>query len=509
MKGYYDLAKMVDEKVTQCLEQFHTKKTYWAIIGVGVVLRIIQYFYNRSLTEGEAALALNIIQRSYGELLKPLAYVQAAPLGFLILEKAMTNLFGSHEYALRLFPLIAGIVSLFLFFEIAKKTINDKALPIALILFAVGDHLIYFASEVKQYSSDVAFALLILLLAVNILEHKYRYKDIFLFGCASAISFWFSHPALFSFGAAIVVICFTILRNRQWNILLWLCIALIVALTSFIMNYSISLESLISSNLFAASWHSRFESFPQVPLDPQWLGYVLLRLFKFPVGLSLYELFLAVFSFLAGCALFFYRRKRILLLLLLPIVFTLIAAEFKKYPFEGRLVLFMAPLIILIIAEGISYIQRKAALGSPLVGIVLVFLLIFEPVVRAGYHLIVPRAPEELRTVMEYTNTHYRDGDVIYLYYASLNAFQFYKDRFRFSDDYRVGVDARSDWTQYDRDLRQLVGEERVWIMFSHVATWYGVDEDKLFLSYLERIGHQKDAFKASGASVYLYDMSD
>jgi len=45
--------------------------------------------------------------------------------------------------------------------------------------------------------------------------------------------------------------------------------------------------------------------------------------------------------------------------------------------------------------------------------------------------------------------------------------------------------------------------------MFSHVATWHGVDEEKLFLSYLERIGTRKDTFNASGASVYLYDMSD
>ncbi len=509
MKGNNNSAKMLEERVTHVIVQLYTKKTYWAVIGGGIVLRIIQYLYNRSLTEGEAALALNICQRSYDELLKPLDYVQAAPPGFLMLEKFMTHLFGSHEYALRLFPLIAGVVSLFLFFEIAKKTINEKALPIALILFAVGDHLIYFTSEVKQYSSDVSFALLILLCAVNILENKYRYRDIFLFGCVSAISFWFSHPAVFTFGAGIVVICFAILRSRQWHALLRLCIATIIALVSFIINYSISLAPLINSKLFAASWHGRFESFPQVFLDPQWLGYVFLRLFKFPVGLSVYELFLAVLSFFIGCTVLLYRRTRILLLLLFPILFTLIAAEFKIYPFEGRLVLFIAPLMVLIIAEGISYIQRKTSLGSPLVGIVLVFLILIEPVALAGYHLIVPRAPEELRTVMEYTNKHYRDGDAIYLYYASLNAFQFYKDRFRFADDYIVGIDARSDWTRYDRDLRQLIGEERVWIMFSHVATWHGVDEEKLFLSYLERIGTLKDAFKASGASVYLYDMSD
>ncbi len=509
MKGCHDLVKILEQKVASFSKHFHSQKAYWVIIGWGIILRIGQYLYNRSLTEGEAALALNIIQRTYGELLKPLDYVQAAPFGFLVLQKFATTVFGTHEYVLRIFPLLAGLISLFLFFEIAKKVINEKALPIALILFAVGDHLIYFSSEIKQYSSDVVITLLILLLTINILKNSYTIRNVLLFGCVGAISFWFSHPALFTFCAGAFVLFFSTLRRRKKHIILWLSTAIVIAAISFVINYYASLESLIGSQDLASSWHGRSESFPQVRFDLQWLGYVFLRSFKFPVGLSTYELLLAVLSFLIGCAVLFCKKMKVLLVLMLPILFTIIAAELKKYPFEGRLLLFMTPCMVLIIADGINYIQRKASHGSPILGFTLVFLLLIEPVVLAGYHLIVPRAPEELRTVMEYTKKHYREGDMIYVYYASFNAYRFYAERFGFSNDYIVGINARSDWARYEQDLLQFAGKERVWIMFSHVATWYGVDEEKLFLSYLDRRGSRRDTYRASGASVYLYDMSD
>lgn len=57
-------------------------------------------------------------------------------------------------------------------------------------------------------------------------------------------------------------------------------------------------------------------------------------------------------------------------------------------------------------------------------------------------------------------------------------------------------------------DLGKLRGNKRVWILLSHVCTWKGVDEEKLFLSYLNKLGKKLYAYKSIGASVYLYDLS-
>ncbi|MDY7021785.1 MAG: hypothetical protein SWJ54_10560, partial [Cyanobacteriota bacterium] len=70
----------------------------------GILVRLVQYLHNRSLWFDEANLALNIVNRSYLQLLSPLDNNQAAPPGFLWIEKLSIQLFGNNEYALRLFP---------------------------------------------------------------------------------------------------------------------------------------------------------------------------------------------------------------------------------------------------------------------------------------------------------------------------------------------------------------------------------------------------------------------
>jgi uncharacterized membrane protein len=489
---------------------FSLKNSPWFIIGVGIILRVAQFFYNRSLTEGEAALALNIVGRTYIELLKPLNYVQAAPVGFLMIQRFFVELFGSGEYAMRIFPLIAGIVSLLLLYEVARKILNKGAMTIALILFAVCNHVIYFSSEVKQYSSDVTLTLLIILITLYVLNSNFNLKSIILFGITSALSIWLSHPALFTLIGAVTVLITVIIKKKNWRLLVGLCFAGIITLTSLTFNYLLSLRALSRHRELLEFWQPSFMPFPPRSLaDIRWFGYVFLRTFKFPVGLSIYELLLAVLSFATGCLYMFLKKRKIFFILLLPILLALIGSGLHKYPFEGRLLLFITPSMILIIAEGINYMRMKMAYASPILGFALVFILIAYPVGLAAYHLIKPRAPEELRPVMEYIGEQYEQKDVIYVYYASANAYRYYAPRFEYTDDYIIGIEARSNWVDYYHDLEQLKGNKRVWIMLSHIATKYGVDEEELFVSYLNILGRQLDAFKVSGASAYLYNMAD
>jgi predicted membrane-bound mannosyltransferase len=97
------------------------------IICWGILLRLTDFLFNRSLWLDELMLALNIINKDFYQLLGPLDHHQGAPAGFLMVEKLALQLFGNSEYALRLFPLISGIISLVLFYSLAKRTITPKA----------------------------------------------------------------------------------------------------------------------------------------------------------------------------------------------------------------------------------------------------------------------------------------------------------------------------------------------------------------------------------------------
>jgi hypothetical protein len=135
-----------------------------AILLLGAAFRAAQYAADRSLWLDEAMLALNIVNRSFLELAQlPLEYDQAAPLGFLLSEKLLTTLFGNADYVLRILPLLSGLASLWALYALAKRVLAQRvAIVTAVLLFAVSAPLIYYASEVKQYSCDVLICLLLL-----------------------------------------------------------------------------------------------------------------------------------------------------------------------------------------------------------------------------------------------------------------------------------------------------------------------------------------------------------
>jgi hypothetical protein len=290
----------------------------------------------------------------------------------------------------------------------------------------------------------------------------------------------------------------------------WWTVAGLLVIISLAVNYSFILERLSANKDLLEGFQGSFMPLPPKSLkDLWWCGYVFLRIFKNPLGLSIYELILAVFSFLAGIVVLFRRQKRHLLLLILPILLTLLASGLRKYPFEGRLLLFTAPLMYIIIAQGLDYIRIKTAAGSQAIGLGLVLMILVQPVALAFCHLIRPRAPEELRPAVQYLKTNLRERDVIYVYYAASKAYPYYADRFDLGDrDYWVGIEARYAWDEYYRDLARFKGNDRFWILFSHITTAYGVDEENLLLSYLDLLGQRIDGFEGSGASIYLYDLS-
>jgi len=166
------------------------------ILLAGFLLRLRQYLTGRSLWLDEAMLALNIVNRRFGDLFKPLDYDQGAPIGFMLVEKIFSLIFGTNEFSLRLFPLMVGLGSLWMFYLLLKHFTHDAGLWIGLALFAFNPRLIYYSSEVKQYIVDVAMTILLLLIAMPLFQQpsRKRFATLTLIGL---LALWFSHPSLF------------------------------------------------------------------------------------------------------------------------------------------------------------------------------------------------------------------------------------------------------------------------------------------------------------------------
>ncbi|NEO55368.1 MAG: hypothetical protein F6K54_21235 [Okeania sp. SIO3B5] len=486
----------------------------YIIIAFGVAVRLVQYLSNRSLWADEAVLALNIINRSYLELFQSLDYDQGAPIGFLMVEKLAVQILGNNEYALRLFPFICGVGSLFLFYELAKKLISKPAIPIGLILFASLEYLVYYSAEVKQYSSDVAIALFLYLLLLPLVKAKLSFGQMIRFSLLGAIAIWFSHPSIFilaSIGGSALLINFWQKDLSKVKNLLLIYSAWVL---SFVIFYFVSLRNLTGNETLTTSWG---KAFPSSPFDIVWMFDAFGKFFYKPLGFTKWMDGLAIILFLIGCISCWLSRKEILLLLLSPLFVTFLASFLHQYPFRSRLVLFLTPFVIFLIAAGGGYILRKSkARPIKIIGIFLVILLLYKPLSKAIDLIEDPITYSEIKPVLNYIQKNQQPGDVLYIYQRGIYQFQYYAEKYGYQEgDYIIGVDdldkydgqelSIAEMTRYEKDLDKLRGNKRVWLLFSHTH----IPAERRFLNYyLNEIGLRMDTFEKPGSYVYLYDFS-
>ena len=139
----------------------------WLLVGVGLFLRVLEYSYNRSLYIDERALLKNLVELSVFDFHTILTEDQLAPPAFLVVERLLVRLPFPDVQTARLVPLLCGIASMFLMRSVARRFLLPYGVPIAVGLFALNDWLLYYASELKQYSCDVALTLVAFLLAAG------------------------------------------------------------------------------------------------------------------------------------------------------------------------------------------------------------------------------------------------------------------------------------------------------------------------------------------------------
>jgi hypothetical protein len=447
------------------------------LMTLAILFRFRQYLANRSLWLDEAYLSLNLIHRSTMQLWEPLDYHQGAPVGFLLMQKSIINLLGTSEFALRLLPLVAGVLSVCLFYFLAKKTV--PAVPLALALFALSPSLIYYSSEVKQYSMDVMAALLLMYLAI---ESEWTPRRIAVLGLAGAFAVWLSHPAVFvlvGIGAVILV------HERRP------AAAFLLAAASFVICYFVVLRKLSHDTVLLTYWQPNFMPFPPKSFsDLKWFEDAFFDFFGSSGALRFTGL--AAFAFLVGCISMFRRNKLQLTLLLSPALPALLASGLHKYPFGGRLTLFLVPVALLLMAEGAEMIRQAV----PVAGIVLIGLLLVDPGLYTFHRFLAPlkatdrvgvMPTEEIRPVMAYVRTRMQPGDVVYVYGDAHPAFEYYAERSNFPRENLVSHPSG-----------------RTWVLFSHMES----SDAARFKLWLTFVGSQIESLHAPGAEADLYEVT-
>lgn len=509
------------------------RRTAIALIAFGAALRTWQFLGRGTLWLDEAAIARNVLARSWRELLDPLDYAQIAPRGFLLATKAATAVFGANAHALRLYAFLLSIAALPLFFRLASRVLPERASLIALGMFAVLGRPIYYGSEAKQYGGDAFFAALLLLLAVPVVRGEPGVRHGVRLALAGTVAVWFSQPAVFVLAGVAVAVMYAgtwraagvgdpVRGPRERRFLL---VAAAVTASSALVAVRSTLHSLgPADNAYMRSfWRDGF---------PHWTPTIdnasVIHLISWPFA-AIYGLFYDLLGMpiaivglalaIGGATILWRLDRATTVLLVAPLLVALTAGALHVFPFavtldgfnklaagNARVLLFLIPALVPIVAAGLGTLIAARDPQPRRVGWVLLVLTLGTPVY---YDLAtLPYTPHDLRPVIDATVHNARPGDRLYVYYGARQAFDLYRHEFPFADSSIARGDChRPAWREYLRELDTLRGSGRLWVLMVRPALVNGVPEGQIIDDYLGQISPRLARWGQKDAYVSLYDM--
>jgi len=364
----------------------------WIAVALGLILRVWEYLEFRFLYIDEEALLSNLVGRAVFDFHQILDQDQMAPPGFLVIERLLVRLPLDVRASGRLLPLCCGLASVFLMHQVARRFLDRRVVPMAVGLFAVGDHLLYYSAEIKQYSCDLMMATAALCLAAGPWtgrEGKARLWPLAVFGLVAP---WFSFPVVFLLAGPGIYLLVSAAKARRWRACAQITLIGLGWLLSFAGCFLLSRSILSKRDFLWVWWNFAFLPFPPRSLADLWhLAETLANVFINPASL-LTPFSLPVTAVLAsalaviGCLSLGRRWPGGLFLLIAPLLFALLASGLRQYPFHGRLLLFLVPTFLLLPCEGAAAIGRRTGW---LVMLALAALLIYGQASDVFWHKVV------------------------------------------------------------------------------------------------------------------------
>ena len=141
-----------------------------AIAAVASGLLVYHWTGARTLWLDEEMIAANVRDRGFADLVGQLWLGQTAPLGWLFLQRGMLLAFGTSEIALRFVPMFFGLATLAATVWIGRRWMTAIGGAALTFLCASGYWVAYHFLELKQYSADAFWGLLIPVLAAAAVE---------------------------------------------------------------------------------------------------------------------------------------------------------------------------------------------------------------------------------------------------------------------------------------------------------------------------------------------------
>ncbi len=329
------------------------------VVAVGIGWRLLRFFLGMPIWGDEASVGLNLMDRGFGDLLKPLEYDQVAPAFFIAGEWGMQQMMGASEYSLRILPTVAGIAALVVFSFWARKVVPPLAALFATGIMAVAFYPVRHSVEVKPYAFDLLASCVLLWVATTWQQKPERTRWLWALGLVMVLAIFSSYPAVFVAGAIVVVLIPTVVRGKSGE--MWagygIMVGMLLAAVAVSYLFLVVPQQRATATMMNSYWEKGF-----LPLSflaaVKWLMVEHVgNLMAYPVGGKNGASALTLVFFLAGAwTMYQSKQRRMLGLLMLPFLLTLIASAMRKYPYgdSARITQHLAPMICLLSGLGVA-----------------------------------------------------------------------------------------------------------------------------------------------------------
>ena len=419
------------------------------VILLGFALRLRQYFFNRSLWLDEAFIAVAIRDGTWKEAcIPPLEYSHVVPLLFCALSKLVITVLGPQDYIFRLVPLFFGCASLVLFYYLARFLFHARLGPILLsvFLFSCSPTLLYYSNEFKPYGVDV-FASVVCLWCWSLWRERPTSPVVrWLLPFIGAFVVWFSFPAVFVLAGMGVAMYWNRRCNHGRVSLVWLGVCGAIWSLSFLTGYLLLIRPSMNEEPIRAFltgfWSESEQAF--APFHPWafvlWFGEKLACLCRGGYGIPLSSWVLGVWLLIGVYrAVVLYHSFAVIFGVTL---FSVLAASLcRAYPFQGRMILFLHPFFIILMAMGIEGVAAGSVrllrcpplarwfFGVLGISVAFLFLMAARPLFNH------PLPSQEIRAVLREVQKRRQEGEAVYVYFWSEPAFRFYGEQYGFVPD--------------------------------------------------------------------------
>ena len=494
-----------------------------ALVAIGTVLKIVMWAAGTEFWNDEAGLGINVVGRTYATLGSPFTHLQASGWGFLAVSKAVTDLAGPTAIAFRFVPMVAALFVPAVVYAVAREVRSQVTGLLALGIAAVSPYLLTYTRQFKPYTLDALIAGGLVWMATRAARDPEDSRWWVALAVAGTISVWVSLPAIFvltAVGLALFVrdlverrsalkIAFTVLMGVAW-------------LLSFAVHYGMFLahSGLSKSPQMQVFWARGFINFPPRSIDDVRATFGrFFYSFVEPGGFYTWR-YLAAFWFAVGIWWLVRRSKVNAAIVTGPYLIAFAAATLGLYPFDGRLLLFLYPTMIVLIAVGLAegwsrswWLPRAVAALSVVVFMATSGAALIEDVrYSIGRHPTPGDVMAELFESIQPEDRVYVQSAVVYQYDFYVRALRgndppwvVRGKKFPLSQRFLLGDESHGLIEQ----LRAFRGRPRVWVILP-TFRWPDVPGPTLerwVVDYLDRHGRRLSKIEGAEVRAYLYDL--